>query len=142
MWIRVRAAASATVTATSDIRDTIGAISDASAAIADAVEAQTAVTRDIAARVSAVSRTTAGSAEAMGQLVRVADAANEASQKVVTGAGSVGSDTATLRTEVERFLVTVRADSSERRRFERFQAGAVPISVDLPDRAGVAAALV
>jgi methyl-accepting chemotaxis protein len=121
----VRGAAQATITATAEIRDMIGDMSDASTAMAAAVEEQSVITREIAANVAAVSQATARSAEAMSQVVAVANEAGVTSQTVIQGAAGIERDTGSLRQDVEAFLTAVRQHGADRRRFERFSGGEV-----------------
>ena len=121
----VRGAAQATIVATSEIRDMIGGMSDASTAMAAAVEEQSVITREIAANVAAVSQATARSAAAMSQVVAVANDAGATSQTVLHGAAGIERDAGSLRNDVEAFLTAVRQDGADRRRFERWEAGAV-----------------
>ncbi len=115
-----RGVTEATIAAMTEIIGLIGGMDEASAAMAAAVEEQSVTAREIAARVKAVSGATAQSADAMTEVVLVAAKAGSASQKVLAGIGGIGQEAAVLRAEVERFLVMVRTDSGERRRFERF----------------------
>jgi methyl-accepting chemotaxis protein len=99
-----------------DIGGIIGKINQVSAAIAAAVERQSATTTEIAASVQAVCNATASSAQAMGQVVMVADNAGTVSKDVLAGAAAIGREAATLRTEVDQFLTAVRQDTTEERR--------------------------
>jgi methyl-accepting chemotaxis protein len=112
----VRAATSDAVAAMADIGGIIGKINQVSAAIAAAVERQSATTTEIAASVQAVCNATASSAQAMGQVVMVADNAGTVSKDVLAGAAAIGREAATLRTEVDQFLTAVRQDTTEERR--------------------------
>jgi methyl-accepting chemotaxis protein len=121
----VRHATEATIVAMREIGGMIGRMDEVSSAIAASVEEQSVTARGIAARVKTVSGATAHSAQAMGQVVLVASQAGAASQKVLEGTAGIGDEAAVLRSEVERFLVMVRTDSGERRRFERFGVNGV-----------------
>jgi methyl-accepting chemotaxis protein len=132
----VRGATEATVTAMSEIGVMIGRMDEVAAAMAAALEEQTATTREIAAGVHDVSNATARSAEAMGDVVTVSAEAGSVAQSVLTAASEVGNEAAVLRAEVDRFLQTVRGDATERRRFERFDVtlvGAVLRMAGAPD---------
>jgi methyl-accepting chemotaxis protein len=121
----VRDATEATIAAMTEIGTMIGQMDQVSAAISAAVEQQSVTTREIATSVQAVSGATEQSAQAMGQVVVVADQAGSASQTVLAGVADIGQETTTLCGEIERFLVAVKTDSGERRRFERLETGAV-----------------
>jgi methyl-accepting chemotaxis protein len=132
----VRDATEATVTAMGEIGGMIGRMDEVAAAMAAAVEQQTATTREIAGSVHEVSDTTARSAEAMGEVVMVSGQAGSAAQFVLTGASDVGNEAGALRAEVEKFLKTVRGDAQERRRFERFDVAQVGAVLRLPGAPG------
>jgi methyl-accepting chemotaxis protein len=115
----VRHSAGDAVTAMTDIGGIIGKMDEVTAAISAAVEEQSATTHEIAASIQSVSRATVQTAQAMTHVVEVADGADTASRDVLAGAAQIGSEAETLRTEVEQFLVAVREDNTERRRYER-----------------------
>jgi methyl-accepting chemotaxis protein len=127
----VRDATAATITAMTEIGTMIGQMEQVSTAISAAVEEQSVTTREIASSVQAVSGATEQSAQAMGQVVVLADQAGSASQTVLVGVADIGQETTTLRGEVERFLVAVKTDSGERRRFERLETGDVGAALRL-----------
>ena len=132
----VRGATGDAVAAMTEIGAIIGKINEVSAAIAAAVEQQSATTREIAASVQAVSGATAGTAEAMAHVVMVADNAGNASRDVLAGASGIGQEAETLRTEVDQFLAAVRADTAEeRRRYERVSAKGARLGVQAKGRA-------
>jgi methyl-accepting chemotaxis protein len=118
----VRSATADAVAAMSEIGNIIGQMDSVSAAIAAAVEEQSATTREIAGSVQAVSNATAASARAMEHVVQVADGAGEASRGVLEASGEIGQEAGTLRVEVDQFLSAVRSDTGERRRYERIDA--------------------
>ena len=124
----VRAATAEAVEAMTEIGTIIGKIDEVSAAIAAAVEQQSATTREIASSVQAVSGATAASANAMEHVVGVADDAGASSRDVLAASSEIGREAETLRVEVDQFLTAVRddGDSGERQRNERIEAnGAV-----------------
>ncbi len=120
----VRAATADAVTAMAEIGGIIGKMDEVSAAIAAAVEQQSATTREIAGSVQEVSAATAASAHAMEHVVGVADGAGDASRDVLAASGEIGREAETLRVEVDQFLTAVRGegDGAERRRYERLDA--------------------
>jgi len=89
------------------------------AAIAAAVEQQSATTREIAASVQAVADATNHAAQAMEEVSGVAENASGVSREVLEAATDVGGQAETLRAEVDHFLVAVRDDTGERRHYER-----------------------
>ncbi len=122
----VRVSTADAVAAMSEIGAIIGQMDSVSAAIAAAVEEQSATTREIAGSVQAVSNATAASARAMEHVVAVADSAGQASRDVLASSSDIGREADTLRTEVDQFLTAVNSDTEERRRYERIDAnGAV-----------------
>ena len=121
----VQGAAQATVAAIDEISGMIGEMSSASTSMAAAIEEQSAVAREIAGGLGTVAAATVASACAMSQVVQVAGQAGQSSQEVLVGAQGIGTEATLLRDEVGHFLVVVHSDTSERRRFERFQAGSV-----------------
>ncbi len=124
----VRSATADAVAAMTEIGAIIGKMDEVSAAIAAAVEQQSATTREIAGSVQAVSGATAASASAMEHVVGVADGAGDASRDVLAASSDIAREAETLRVEVDQFLTAVRddGDTGERRRYERIDAkGAV-----------------
>ena len=120
-----RGVTQATIAAMTEIGSMIGRMDDIASAMATAIEAESVTAREIAAKVTAVSGATVQSAHAMGEVVLIAGQTGEASQKVLAGVTGINQEASILRGEVERFLVTVRTDSGERRRFERFGVAGV-----------------
>ena len=127
----VRAATGNAVTAMADIGGIIGKMNEVSAAIATAVEQQSATTQEIAASVQGVSNATAGTAEAMEHVVTVAEQAGTVSQKVLTGSAEIAGEAESLRTEVDHFLAAVREDTQgERRRYERIKVEGMMVTLE------------
>jgi hypothetical protein len=120
----VRTATADAVAAMTEIGSIISKMDEVSAAIAAAVEQQSATTREIAGSVQAVSGATAASARAVEHVVGVADNAGDASRDVLPASGEIGHEGETLRVEVVQFLTAVRDDGNngERRRYERIDA--------------------
>lgn len=135
----VRGSTSAAVTAMAEIASIIGKMNAVTAAISAAVEQQSVTTREIAASVQVVSGATAQTAQAMAQVVLVADKAGSASGDVLSGAAEIGREAETLRTEVDQFLVAVRDETAERRRYERMGGSGITVGVQTRDRAAVRA---
>ena len=147
----VRGATEQTVKAMTEVGHIIGKMDEVTAAISAAVEQQSASTRGIASSIQDVSHATAGSARAMEQVVAVADRAGEVSRDVSAGAGGIGQQAETLRTEVDQFLAAVKNSDDERRHYERIPTngtmvglrttGRSPARVELRDMSRGGAAL-
>jgi methyl-accepting chemotaxis protein len=130
-----------TIAAVTEISGMIGRMDQISSAMASAVEEQSVTTREIASRVTAVSSATAQSARAMVEVVSVAGQAGSACREVLAGATAIGQEASAVRAEVGRFLETVRADSGERRRFERFGVNGINTRVLVPGRGAMQVAV-
>jgi methyl-accepting chemotaxis protein len=91
------------------ITKTIGRVSEISTAIASAVEEQGAATQEISRNVQQAAQ---GTQEVSANVTGVSEAARQtgiAANEVLQSAGELSRDGATLRTQVEEFLRTVRA---------------------------------
>src|SRR5262245_21391287 len=97
------------VTAIKEIRGTIGRISDISTAIAAAIEEQGAATQEISRNVAQAAQGTAAVATNIGDVNRGASRTGEASGQVLSSAQELSTQGGKLKTEVARFLETVRA---------------------------------
>jgi methyl-accepting chemotaxis protein len=137
----VRGATDETVVAMNEIGGIIGRMGQVSTAIAAAVEQQSATSREIAASVQAVAGSTAQTAQAMENMVAVADKAGEASRNILAESVQIGTEAATLLTEVEQFLKAVKDDSGDRRRFERIASKGLTAMLRLRDAAPVKSAI-
>ena len=105
----MQAATQESVTAIKEIGGTIGRISEISSTIASAVEEQGAATQEISRNVQQASR---GTQEVASNITDVQHGANEtgsASSQVLASAQMLSKDSARLKTEVDKFLMTVRA---------------------------------
>ncbi|HEY1936257.1 MAG TPA: methyl-accepting chemotaxis protein [Acetobacteraceae bacterium] len=124
----VRDAATQSGAAMGEVGRIIGKMDEVSEAIAAAVQQQGATTRSIAASVHAVSGTTDQTAHAMQEVVGVADTAGTVSGQVLQAAAMIGREAETLRAEVGQFLTAVRDETGERRNYERVPgAGAMVV---------------
>jgi methyl-accepting chemotaxis protein len=97
------------VDAINEIASTITRISAVSGAIAAAVEQQGATTQEISRNVMEAAK---GTSEVASNITAVSQGASEtgsASSQVLASAKSLSGDSRTLKTEVERFLMMVRA---------------------------------
>jgi methyl-accepting chemotaxis protein len=130
----VRTAAEEAVAAMNDINSIIRRIDEVSVTISAAVEEQSATTREIAASVQAVSDATSMAANAMEHVVGVAECAGQTSGDVLSGAGVIAHEAAKLRDEVDHFLVAIRSESGERRRYERIPGKGTVVSLEAQGR--------
>lgn len=97
------------VSSIQDISATITKLSEYTGAIAAAVEEQGAATREISRNVHEAANGTSEVASSISQVYRGASATGEASAKVLASAQSLALDSNTLKSEVEKFLTTVMA---------------------------------
>ncbi|MCJ9733670.1 methyl-accepting chemotaxis protein [Bradyrhizobium sp. PRIMUS42] len=97
------------VGAIKEIGATIARISDISTTIAATIEEQGAATAEIARNVSEAAKGTVEVADKIAQVSHGASATGAASGQVLSSARSLSSESSLLKTEVEKFLNTVRA---------------------------------
>lgn len=97
------------VSAIKEISGTIGRIAEIAAAIAAAVEQQGAATQEIARNVHQAAEGTTQVAENITEVNRGAGETGSASSQVLSSAQSLAGESARLKTEVQKFLATVRA---------------------------------
>jgi methyl-accepting chemotaxis protein len=97
------------VAAIKEIGSTIGRIADISGSVAAAVEQQGAATAEIAANVQQAARGTSEVASNITDVNRGASETGSASNQVLTSARSLAQESNALKSEVARFLDTVRA---------------------------------
>jgi methyl-accepting chemotaxis protein len=105
----MQAATNESVAAIKEIGSTIGRISEIAATIAVAVEEQGAATNEIARNVQEAAK---GTAEVAGNIVHVNHGAGEtgsASSQVLASAQALAGESNHLKSEVRKFLSTVRA---------------------------------
>jgi methyl-accepting chemotaxis protein len=105
----MQAATQESVTAIKEIGTTISKISQIASTIAAAVEEQGAATQEIARNVQEAAR---GTSQVATNIVAVNEGAGEtgsASAQVLASAQSLASESTLLKTEVRKFLATVRA---------------------------------
>ncbi|MEE8630774.1 MULTISPECIES: methyl-accepting chemotaxis protein [Methylobacterium] len=106
---RIQGSTEKAVAAIGGIAGRIGEISDASTAVAAAVEEQGAATQEIVRNIGEAAK---GTGEVTGGVVQVAGAADEtgaAASQVLSAASELARQSEHLRGEVGRFLATVRA---------------------------------
>jgi methyl-accepting chemotaxis protein len=99
----------AAVAAIKEIGETVRRISDIAANIAAAVEEQGAATSEIARNVQHAAQGTARVADTITEVNRGAVETESAASHVLTSAQSLSGEGAKLKTEVDRFLASVRA---------------------------------
>ncbi|WP_375158053.1 methyl-accepting chemotaxis protein [Bradyrhizobium sp. RDT46] len=97
------------VGAIKEIGTTIGRISDISTTIAATIEQQGAATAEIARNVSEAAKGTVEVADKIAHVSHGASATGAASGQVLASARSLSRESGLLKTEVEKFLDTVRA---------------------------------
>jgi methyl-accepting chemotaxis protein len=97
------------VAAIKEIGTTIGRIAEIASGVAAAVEQQGAATREISRNVQEASNGTSHVAATISDVNRGAGETRSASNQVLTSARALAGEGAKLKTEVDRFLETVRA---------------------------------
>jgi methyl-accepting chemotaxis protein len=99
------------VAAIKEIGATIGRIAEIASTIAAAVEQQGAATGEISRNVQQAAQSTAQVATNINDVNRGANETGTASAQVLSSAKSLSTESGRLKTEVDRFLTTVRAAS-------------------------------
>ena len=116
----IHAATTQAVNAVREVGVSIGQVEHVAAAIAAAVEEQSAVTQGIVSSVQTVSIATQDATRAMHAVSQAAEATNTASHTVLAGADEVSANAARMRDEVGQFLQAMANTSDEERRlYER-----------------------
>ena len=105
----IQAATEHSVGAIGEISDTIEKLSEISSTIAAAVEQQGAATQEIARNVQQAARGTEEVSSRITDVQRDASATGSASSQLLSAAQSLSGESSRLRTEVGRFLDSVRA---------------------------------
>ncbi|BAM92932.1 methyl-accepting chemotaxis protein [Bradyrhizobium oligotrophicum S58] len=105
----IQAATQESVTAISQISSTIERLSEVSSTIASAVEQQGAATQEISRNIQHAAHGTQQVSTNVTDVRRGAADTGQASSSVLSAAQSLANDSKRLRTEVDRFLATVRA---------------------------------
>jgi methyl-accepting chemotaxis protein len=130
----VRTATEQAVAGMNAISSVIRQIDEVSGTISVAVEQQSSTTREIAGSVQAVTGATSTAAHAMEHVVEVAGRAGRSSGDVLAGAGVIAHEAATLRDEVDHFLLAIRSASGERRRYERVSGKGTVVCLEVQGR--------
>jgi methyl-accepting chemotaxis protein len=111
-------------------------VNEVAAAIAAAVEEQSATTRDIAASVQTVTTATREAGHDMAEVSTISEAAQASSQTVVQSADAVGGTADVLRSELTQFLEAIaNSDEADRRRYERIPGAGAEATLRPPGRA-------
>ncbi len=118
----IREATAEATTGMRAISAAIGRMNEVSGGIAAAVEQQGASTREITSRLQAVAHGNSEVSHAMTDVARMAEEAAEATVEVECSAATVQGEAGMLRAEVDGFLVTLKGQMEDRRRFERHGA--------------------
>jgi methyl-accepting chemotaxis protein len=105
----IQSATQDSVTAIKDISGTIERLSEISSTIAAAVEEQGAATQEISRNVQQAAQGTQQVSSNIMDVQRGADETGSASSQVLSAAQSLSSDSSRLKSEVGKFLNTVRA---------------------------------
>jgi methyl-accepting chemotaxis protein len=105
----MQAATGESVAAIKEIGTTIAQMSEISSAIASAVEQQGAATQEISRNVQQAAQGTTRVSSNIAEVERGASETGSASAQVLTAAQSLSAESSHLRTEVGRFLDSVRA---------------------------------
>ena len=113
------------------VSEAIASLDQIAAAIAAAVEQQGAATREIATSLQVVSRQNNDATRSMREVSTVAEGAGGSSRTVLKAAGEVVQVSDTLRQEVDHFLTSIRAKSSDHRRWLRIPGGNSRIALRL-----------
>jgi methyl-accepting chemotaxis protein len=112
----MQAATNESVTAIKDIGETIARISEISAAIATAVEEQSAATAEIARNVDSAARGTTQVTSNIADVNRQASETGAASTQMQSAAKALSRESNHLKSEMDRFLDTVRTGIGNRRK--------------------------
>ena len=105
----IQQATEVAVTSIADIRETIDRMSETSQSVAAAVGQQSIATQGIAARAGGASSSSGQVDLSIASVRGSALDTGNAAEQVVDAAQELGGQAATLQTEVEKFLATVRA---------------------------------
>lgn len=107
--LNIQKATKEAVVAVQGVGKGIGEIGEVAAAIAAAVEEQSAATREIAENVQQASAGTSDVATNIVGVTKAADETGQASSQVLESAQGLSKEAETLRTEVDSFIQSVRA---------------------------------
>ena len=105
----MQAATNESVQAIREIGTTINSISEISATISAAVEQQGVATQEITRNVQQAAKRSGAVASSIADVSRGAGETGSASNQIVLSAKTISVESSRLRTEVEKFLATVRA---------------------------------
>jgi methyl-accepting chemotaxis protein len=146
----IQAATAKAMTAVQEVGVAISRMDEVASAIAASVEQQGAATREIAASVQKVSRQTEDTKRLMRDVADTAEDTGKVSGAVLAAAAEVAQISSTVSAEVDQFLAAMRADNTQRRRYERIPghgaramlgwhgAAAIPVEIRDMSRGGIA----
>jgi methyl-accepting chemotaxis protein len=130
----IQNATASAISVMNEIESVIGRMDQISAAIAAAVEEQSVATRGIAASVQTVTGAIEETTRSMHKVADNADEAGRVSQTVTSGSDDIGRQAGLLRTEVDQFLHAVSTDDGENRRYERMNGNGTLATIEIPGR--------
>ena len=105
----IQSATSNAVGAIHTVTHTVAEVSQISSSIAAAVEEQSSATQEIARNVQQVALGNDGVSSTIGEVADAADETDAASRSVLAAAGELTEQSRQLRSQVDRFLASVRA---------------------------------
>ena len=105
----IQSATSNAVGAIHTVTHTVAEVSQISSSIAAAVEEQSSATQEIARNVQQVALGNDGVSSTIGEVADAADETDAASRRVLAAAGELTEQSRQLRSQVDRFLASVRA---------------------------------
>lgn len=116
------------------VKEAIARMDEVAATIAAAVEQQGAAIREINMQTQGVSAATGSVSAAVQELAALAEEAGAVGSQVLATAEGLGTEVVTLRGEVDGFLVALRSDVTERRKYERVPANGLRGALIVPGR--------
>jgi methyl-accepting chemotaxis protein len=136
--VAIRTATDEAVGAVREVDLAIGEVESVAAAIAAAVEQQTAATREISSSVQSVTVATSTAASSMDEVLAIAEQADTVSRSVLAAADEVGHTANTLRAEVNDFLSAVKqTQGDDRRAYERIPGAGAKAALSVQGHANV-----
>jgi methyl-accepting chemotaxis protein len=140
--VAIRNATGEAAHAVREVGAAIGQVELVATAIAAAVGEQAAATREITNSVQLVTATTSNAAEAMRDVLLIAEKTDASSASALSASDEVGRTADTLRSEVTDFLNAVsQGDEAERRLYERVPAGNMRVTLHIDGQAAIEGAV-
>jgi methyl-accepting chemotaxis protein len=138
--VAIRNATGEAVSAVREVGAAIAQVETVATAIAAGVEQQAAATREITNSVQLVTITTSTAADAMREVLLIAERTDASSASALNASDEVGRTAGTLRTEVTDFLNAMsHGDEAERRLYERIPASGMRVTLRFNGQAPVEA---